>query len=233
MELVRDLGCLPLAIGLASAHAGVHGTARPGEFLAALKRVAPPQSPQLEVGAKVELHSLNATEHNGKHGELLEFDAEAHRWAVELSEGGSIRVRAPNLALLSRDDCPLSLHAVVMLSVGKIQESGDGEAADSALRKMELLDTTAIPLDLLSSTERKAVQVLKQHALVTMDDKDLGAIHSLTQLAVRCQVTWGSMKGNEPGIGRPRSPCEMRESLRQVERALGEVRKPKCQRMEG
>ena len=32
---------------------------------------------------------------------------------------------------------------------------------------------------------------------------------------------------------RVRSPCEMRESLRQVERALGEVRKPKCQRMEG
>jgi hypothetical protein len=58
-------------------------TARPGEFLAALKRVAPPPPPQLEVGAKVELHSLNATEHNGKHGELLEYDAEAQRWAVE------------------------------------------------------------------------------------------------------------------------------------------------------
>ena len=39
--------------------------------------------------------------------------------------------------------------------------------------------------------------------------------------------------GNEPGIGRPRSPCEMRESLRQVEGAQGEVRKPKCQRKEG
>jgi len=39
---------------------------------------------QLEVGAKVELHSLNATEHNGKRGELLEYDAEAQRWAVEL-----------------------------------------------------------------------------------------------------------------------------------------------------
>ena len=195
LELVRYLGCLPLAIGLASAHAGVHGTARPGEFLAALKRVAPPPPPQLEVGAKVELHSLNATEHNGKHGELLEYDAEAQRWAVELSEGGSIRVRAPNLALLSRDDCPLSLHAVVMLSRGKIQESGDGEAADSALRKMALLDTTAIPLDLLSSTERKAVQVLKQHALVTVDDKDLGAIHSLTQLAVRGQADKGDRRG--------------------------------------
>jgi hypothetical protein len=42
---------------------------RPGEFLAALKRVAPPPPPQLEVRAKVELHSLNATEHNGKHGD--------------------------------------------------------------------------------------------------------------------------------------------------------------------
>ena len=175
LELVRYLGCLPLAIGLASSHAGVHGTASPAEFLAALKRVAPLPPPQLEVGAKVELHSLNATEHNGKHGELLEYDAEAQCWAVELSENGSIRVRAPNLALLSRDDCPPSLHAVVMLSMGKIQESGDGEAADSALRKMVLLDTTAIPLDVLSSTERKAVLVLKQHALETVDDKNLSS----------------------------------------------------------
>jgi hypothetical protein len=95
LELVRYLGCLPLAIGLAQAHAGVHGTASPGESLAALKRVAPPPHEQLEVGAKVELHSLNATEHNGKRGQLLEHDAGAQRWAVELRQGGSIRVRAP------------------------------------------------------------------------------------------------------------------------------------------
>ena len=84
-------------------------------------------------------------------------------------KAAAFRVRAPSLALLSRDDCPLSLHAVVML------ESGDGEAADSALRKMVLLDTTAIPLDVLSSTERKAVLVLKQHALETVDDKNLSS----------------------------------------------------------
>ena len=53
---------------------------------------------------------------------------------------------------------------------------GAGEAAEAALCKMALLDTTAIPLELLSSTERKAVLVLKQHALVTVDDKDLVAI---------------------------------------------------------
>ena len=98
LELVRYLGCLPLAIGLASAHAGVHGTARPGEFLAALKRVAPPPPSQLEVGAKVEeLHSLNATEHNEKHGKLLEYNAETQCWVVELSEGCSIRVCTLNL----------------------------------------------------------------------------------------------------------------------------------------
>ena len=69
------------------------------------------------------------------------------------------------------------------------KDPGVGRGAEgSALRKMALLDTTAIPLDLLSSTERKAVLVLKQHALVTVDDKDLVAIHSLTQLAVRGQT---------------------------------------------
>ncbi len=33
--------------------------------------------------------------------------------------------------------------------------------------------------------------VLKQHALVTVDDKDLVAIHSLTQLAVNGQTVKG------------------------------------------
>jgi hypothetical protein len=40
---------------------------------------------------------------------LLKYDAEAQCWAVELSDGSSIRVRPPNLALLSRGDCPPSL----------------------------------------------------------------------------------------------------------------------------
>jgi hypothetical protein len=64
-------------------------------------------------------------------------------------------VRAPNLALLSRDDCPSSLHTIVMLSLGKIQELVDWEEADSVVSKMTLMDKTAIQIDLLSSTERK------------------------------------------------------------------------------
>jgi hypothetical protein len=55
-------------------HARVHSTATPAGFLAALKCAAPLPNEQLGVGAKVELHSLNATEHNGKHGELLFYD---------------------------------------------------------------------------------------------------------------------------------------------------------------
>ena len=37
---------------------------------------------------------------------------------------------------------------------------------------------------------------------------------------------------NELRMERPRSPCEVRENPRQIERAQGEVRKPKCQRKE-
>jgi hypothetical protein len=74
--------------------------------------------------------------------------------------------------------------------------------ADSALRKMALLETTAIPLDLLSSIERKAVLVLKQHALVTVDDKDLVAMHSLTQLAVRGQTDKGDRRGIATAVAR-------------------------------
>ncbi len=54
----------------------------------------------------------------------------------------------------------------------------------------------------------------------------------VSEEAVKRKGGGAGPRENEPGIGRPRSPCEMRESLRQVERALGEVRKPKCQRME-
>ena len=38
--------------------------------------------------------------------------------------------------------------------------------------------------------------------------------------------------GNGLRMERPRSPCEVRKSLRQVGRAQGEVRKPNCQRKE-
>jgi hypothetical protein len=84
------------------------GVSSAAEFLAALKRVAPPPQEQLEVGAKVELHSLNATEHNEKHGKLLEYNAETQRWVVELSEGCSIRV----CTLKERECCLLVLNLV-------------------------------------------------------------------------------------------------------------------------
>ena len=38
--------------------------------------------------------------------------------------------------------------------------------------------------------------------------------------------------GNGLRMERPRSPCEVRENLRQVGRVQDEVRKPKCQRKE-
>jgi len=51
----------------------------------------------------------------------------------------------------------------------------------------------------------------------------------------RCEEGWRRRSqgiGNGLRMERPRSPCELRKSLRQVGRAQGEVRKPKCQRKE-
>ena len=41
-----------------------------------------------------------------------------------------------------------------------------------------------------------------------------------------------AVAGGAVRMERPRSPCELRKSLRQVGRAQGEVRKPECQRKE-
>jgi hypothetical protein len=89
-----------------------------------------------------------------------------------------------------------------MLSLGKIQELVDWEEADSVVSKMTLMDKTAIPIDLLSSTERKAVLVLKQHEFVTVDNKDLEAMHSLTQLDVRTQTDTGDWRDTAAAVAR-------------------------------
>jgi hypothetical protein len=85
------------------------------------------------------------------------------------------------------DECPQSIGAVVRLSMAAIREckDGDGRAAAEAIHKMALCDATAIPLELLSPSERQSIGLLTQHALVTKDDRGLVAMHALTQRAVR------------------------------------------------
>ena len=196
MELVQHLGCLPLAMGQVTAYARVHNTATAAEYLALLKLSTPgpmAETEELKVGGKVKVHSLKkAGEHNGKHGVLLGYDGEAGRWSVKLDGVGAVavRVRAANLTSLSMNDkCPEGLSSVVMLSLGKIcgSEDGYGEAAAQAALKMALMDQGGIPLELLSCAERQGVSLLAQHALVTVNDKGLGAMHALTQLVVREQ----------------------------------------------
>jgi hypothetical protein len=55
------------------------------------------------VGARVELHSLQQKpEHNGVEGEVLEFDASAGRWKVQLHPDGLLlALKASNLAVLA------------------------------------------------------------------------------------------------------------------------------------
>ena len=163
-----------------------------GEYLAELKRAAPTAAEEVEEGlrkgARVELHSLKKAEHNGKKGELLEYDAVAGRWGVKLSLKERLRVQPANLTVMSGGDeylpilpqleratgasLPDAHGGAVKLCMTAICEStdGHGKSTEKALRKMALYDTTAIPLELLSSPEQQSVMQLTQHALVTKDE---------------------------------------------------------------
>jgi len=48
-----------------------------------------------------------------------------------------------------------------------------------------MLDTEAIPLNLLGADKKKAVLLLQEHTLVTVDDTGCAAMHAVTQLVVR------------------------------------------------
>ena len=69
------------------------------------------------------------------------------------------------------------------------------ENAEQALRKLALLDTEAIPLDLLGADERKAVLLLQEHSLVTVDDTGCAAMHAVTQQVMR---DWLISKAQRP-----------------------------------
>jgi len=79
-------------------------------------------------------------------------------------------------------------------------DQAHAEDAGKALRKLALLDTEAIPLDLLGADEKKAVLLLQEHSLVTVDDTAWRctlshrlwycvAMHIVTQVVVRDWIT--------------------------------------------
>ena len=94
----------------------------------------------------------------------------------------------------SRKDYPHSFLEVVKLSVDCILQSADKHVSEAgfALRKLALLSTEAIPLELLTAGEKAAVSLLEEHSLVTADAQGLAAMHALTQLVVRDQLTEGA-----------------------------------------
>jgi len=74
-------------------------------------------------------------------------------------------------------------------------DQAHAEDAGQALRKLALLDTEAIPLDLLGAGEKQAVLLLQAHSLVTVDDTGCAAMHAVTQRVVR---NWLTPKAQRP-----------------------------------
>jgi len=89
------------------------------------------------------------------------------------------------------EEYPECFPDVVKLLLDTLLQSDQAHAEDAgqALRKLALLYTEAIPLDLLGTDEKKAVLVLQEHSLVTVDDTGCAGIHAVTQLVVRDWIT--------------------------------------------
>ena len=85
------------------------------------------------------------------------------------------------------EEYPEGFPNVVKLLLDTLLHSDQAHAEDAgqALRKLALLDTKAIPLDLLGADEQKAVLLLQEHSLVTVNDMGCAAMHAVTQLVVR------------------------------------------------
>jgi len=71
---------------------------------------------------------------------------------------------------------------VVKLLFDTLLQSDQAHAEDAgqALRKLALLDTEAIPPNLLGADEKKAVFLLQKHSLVTVDDTGCTSMHAVT-----------------------------------------------------
>jgi len=100
-----------------------------------------------------------------------------------LRRAGSTRAKGRG----TTEEYPECFPDVVKLLLDTLLQSDQAHADDAgqALRKLALLDTKAIPLDLLGAGEKKAVLLLQAHSLVTVDNTGCAAMHAVTQLVVR------------------------------------------------
>jgi len=110
-----------------------------------------------------------------------------------LKRAGSKRAKGRG----ATEEYPECFPDVVKLLLDTLLQSDQAHTEDAwqALRKLALLYTEAIPLDLLGSGEKKAVLLLEEHSLVTVDDTGCAEMHAVTQLVVR---EWLTPKAQRP-----------------------------------
>jgi len=103
------------------------------------------------------------------------------RWAVELSDGSSIRVRPPNLALLSRDDCPPSLQCGTLGSrSGRGSRRRGAGRAEFAGRRTENVHVSGAFLSDSGRTESAALGMCEFALFCAATQKTKGAVKATT-----------------------------------------------------
>jgi len=98
---------------------------------------------------------------------------------------------------VTTEEHPECFPDVVKLLLDTLLHLDQAHAEDEGqtLRKLALLDTKAIPLDLLGASEKKAVLMLEKHSLVMVDNTGFAAMHAVTQRVVR---DWLTPKAQQP-----------------------------------
>jgi len=83
------------------------------------------------------------------------------------------------------EEYPECFQDVVKLLLDTLLQSDQAHAEDTgqALRKLALLDTEAILLDLLDIEKKKAVLLLQEHSLVMFDNTGCVVIHEVAQVS--------------------------------------------------
>jgi len=104
-----------------------------------------------------------------------------------LRRAGSTRAKGRG----TTEEYPECFPDVVKLLLDTLLQLDQAHAEDAgqALRKLALLDTEAIPLNLLGANEKKAMLLLQAHSLVTVDDTGCAVMHAVTQRVVRDWLT--------------------------------------------
>ena len=121
------------------------------------------------VGARVQLHSLRQKpEHNGAEGEVLEFDASAGRWKVQLHPDGLVlALKASNLAVVARTQrTPAAVEEAVVAT--RLQAALAAVKSEASLETINKLVRNCVQNPVLNGDKFRKIRLTNEKIAAVM-----------------------------------------------------------------